>query len=67
MKISERVDYLEQKCQNYETQFENLQSDYKNLVSIATELIDALEQTIQGKPVKPKFSFRFILKISLSN
>jgi len=35
----------------YNRKYQKIQGDYHNLISIAADLIDALEQAVQGQPV----------------
>lgn len=35
----------------YNRKYQKIQADYHNLISIAADLIDALEQAVQGHPV----------------
>lgn len=45
----------EKKVLAYSRKNQKLQADYHNLIGITADLIDALESTIQGRPVTPEF------------
>ena len=41
----------EKRAMLFNRKYQKIQADYHNLISIAADLIDALEQAVQGQPV----------------
>lgn len=41
----------EKRAMQYNRKYQKIQADYQNLIGIAADLIDSLEQSVQGQPV----------------
>lgn len=50
--LKEEVKQNESRANSYFEKFAKLQGDYHNLIGIAAELVDSLEQCVRGKMVK---------------
>ncbi|XP_046564710.1 lisH domain-containing protein ARMC9-like [Haliotis rubra] len=45
----------EKKTSTYMRRHSRVQADYHNLIGITADLVDALESTVQGKPITPEY------------
>ncbi|XP_048780647.2 lisH domain-containing protein ARMC9-like isoform X2 [Ostrea edulis] len=45
----------ERKTMSYIKRHNRVQADYHNLIGITADLVDALESTVQGKPITPEY------------
>ena len=49
----------ERRVGHYRRRLEKLQGDYHNLIGITADLVDTLEATLQGRPVRPFIPTRY--------
>ncbi|BFZ23969.1 hypothetical protein BsWGS_27008 [Bradybaena similaris] len=52
--MSQQVVEAERKATSYLKRHSRVQADYHNLISITADLVDALEATVQGRPITPE-------------
>ncbi|CAL1530183.1 unnamed protein product [Lymnaea stagnalis] len=53
--MSNQVIEAEKKATSYLKRHSKVQSDYHNLIGITADLVDALESTVQGRPITPEY------------
>uniref|UniRef100_A0A0B7BQE6 LisH domain-containing protein ARMC9 n=1 Tax=Arion vulgaris TaxID=1028688 RepID=A0A0B7BQE6_9EUPU len=53
--MSQQVMEAERKATSYLKRHSKVQSDYHNLIGITADLVDALEATVQGRPITPEY------------
>ncbi|ELU06099.1 hypothetical protein CAPTEDRAFT_181527 [Capitella teleta] len=53
--MEQKIAELEKKSDVYLKRCNRVQGDYHNLIGITADLVDSLEQTVQGNPVTPEY------------
>ncbi|XP_064642056.1 lisH domain-containing protein ARMC9-like isoform X2 [Lineus longissimus] len=53
--MQQQIVDAEKRTMTYMKRHNKVQADYHNLIGITAELVDALESTVQGKPVTPEY------------
>lgn len=53
--MGQQVVEVEKKAASYLKRHSKVQNDYHNLIGITADLVDALEATVQGRPITPEY------------
>ncbi|XP_067659253.1 lisH domain-containing protein ARMC9-like [Haliotis asinina] len=53
--LEQKLMDAEKKTATYMRRHSRVQADYHNLIGITADLVDALESTVQGKPITPEY------------
>ncbi|KAK3104927.1 hypothetical protein FSP39_013356 [Pinctada imbricata] len=54
-RLQQQLVDAEKKTMSYIKRHNRVQADYHNLIGITADLVDALESTVQGKPISPEY------------